>query len=104
MVLLERDANVLSIGMSSGVFVVSYISALRRKDAVIAAEFAVLAGEPCGAALAEYNVARDYIFAWSAVLAVLQYGVMEELYVPPLFLAPNRFPGPSFAPLARPWD
>jgi hypothetical protein len=71
-VFLERYANVLSVGMFPWVFVVSYVSALRRKDAVIAAKFTVLARKPRSAALAEYNVAGDYIFAWSDLLAMLR--------------------------------
>jgi hypothetical protein len=60
---LERYADVLSVGMFPWVFVVSYVTALCRKDAVVAAKFAVLAWEPRSAALAENDVAGDYIFA-----------------------------------------
>lgn len=65
MVFFQRDADELAVWVSVGVFVVSYISAFCSKYAVVPTEFTVLAGEPCCAALSEYNVAGDYVFALS---------------------------------------
>lgn len=65
MIFLQCYANVLSLRMSIRVAVVSYVSRLRSEDAVIAAELAVLARKPCGAALAEYDVAWNDILACS---------------------------------------
>jgi hypothetical protein len=68
-VFLEGDANVLALGVDAWVFVVSNVAGFSGEDAVVASEFAVLAREPCGAALAEDNVAWNYIFAWSGCVS-----------------------------------
>jgi hypothetical protein len=62
MVFLQCYANVLALRVQIRVLVVSNVSRLHGEDAVIAAEFAVLAGKPGCAALAEYNVAGYYVF------------------------------------------
>lgn len=58
---LKHDANVLPLGVLERVLVVLHIARLRREDGVIAADVAVLAGEPERAALAEDDVAWDDI-------------------------------------------
>lgn len=63
MVFLERNTNVLAFRVQSGIPVVPYVTRFGGEDAVVAAEFAVFAGEPRGAALAEDDVAGDHIFA-----------------------------------------
>lgn len=63
MVFFERDADVLSLRMLAWVFVVPYVSGFCCEDAVISSEFAVFAGEPVRATLAEDDV------AWNDVLA-----------------------------------
>lgn len=115
MVLLQRHADVLSLRMQIRVLVVPHISTLRRKDAVVAAELAVLAGKPRRAALAEYDVPGNHIFTYTMNQFVLppktdhqtpaqEHGDADGkvMYLPPLFFAPKRLPGPSFAPFARP--
>lgn len=69
-VLLQRDANVLSFGVQIRVFVVPHVPRLGRKDAVVAAEFAVLAWEPCSAALPENDVAGDYVLAFWCIVSL----------------------------------
>ena len=64
MVLLQCNANVLSLWVLSWVFVISHVPRLGSEDAVIAAEFAVFTGEPRGASLAEDNVSWYHIFSY----------------------------------------
>lgn len=59
----ERNANVLSLWVQPWVPVVPDPAFLCSEDAVVATEFAVFAGIPVGATLAEYDCARDYVFA-----------------------------------------
>jgi hypothetical protein len=75
-VFLECDANVLALRVDAWVFIVADIAGFSCEDAVVAAEFAVLAGEPRSAALAEDDVARNYIFAWSGISYCCRY-IME---------------------------
>ena len=68
MIFLESNANVLSLWVFSRVTVVPYVAGFCGEDTMIATEFAVLAREPRGASLAEDDVSRNYIFAWSELL------------------------------------
>lgn len=69
MVLLEGHANVLALGVLEGILVVSNVSGLSGKDAVIATKFAILAGEPVCSALAEDDVTRDYVLSCASLSA-----------------------------------
>jgi hypothetical protein len=105
MFFLQRNADILPLRMHARILIIPDIPALRRKDAMISSELAVFAGEPCCAALPEDDVAGDYVFACFASKSLAEAKGNGEGYVsiPPLFFAPRRFPGPSLAPLARPW-
>ncbi len=61
--LAERDADVLPFWVQTRVSVVPNPAFLCGEDAVVAPEFAVFAGIPVRAALAEYDCAWDYVFA-----------------------------------------
>jgi len=102
-VLLKSDTNVLAFGVFQRILVVSDITRFGGEDAVITTEFAVLAREPMCAALAKDYVTWDDVFSCTALSATLPNCIFQRRpFVPPLFFAPNRFPGPSLAPLARP--
>lgn len=58
---LKYYADVLAFGVSLGIFVVFHVAGLCSIDCVIATHVAVFAGEPMGAALAEYYVTGDYV-------------------------------------------
>lgn len=93
--------------MFERIAVVTHIASFGSKDTVIASEFAVLAWKPSCAALAKDDIARDHVFTYEQSALVLGSGVPADdaivgLHIPPAFFAPRRFPGPSFAPLARP--
>lgn len=105
---IEGDANVLALGMFERIAVITHVASFSSKDAVITAEFTVLAWKPSCAALAKDDVARDHVFTYEQSALVLGFKVPVDdatvrLHIPPAFFAPRRFPGPSFAPLARPW-
>jgi hypothetical protein len=101
-VFLEGDTDVLPLWVFIRVTVVPYVTRLCSEDAVIAAEFAVLAGEPRRASLPEDDVSWDNILSCYVVSYALSY-FLGRSNIPPLFFAPRRLPGPSLAPLARPW-
>jgi hypothetical protein len=84
---------------------------------VVATEADILAGMPESAALAEDYVAGNDIFVCVRELVSCAWRAQEEddrvgkviigddkmsQNVPPVFFAPNRFPGPFLGPLARP--
>jgi len=97
---------------------------VQAEDCVVAADADVFAGVPLCAALAEDDVAGDDVFVWrsrvswrrvreewwncrrrmSRHLVVLVGRVLlaRIMDVPPVFLAPNRFPAPFLGPFARP--
>ena len=58
---LKNNADVLSLGMSLGVFVVLDVASLRSVDSMISSHRAVLARKPVRASLSEYDVAGDHI-------------------------------------------
>lgn len=57
----KHDADVLLIGIPTGVAVVFYVAGLRGVDGVVAAQCAIVAWEPFRAALAEDDVAWYYV-------------------------------------------
>ena len=59
--LVEDDADVLALGVAGGIPVVLDVAGLEGVDGVVAAETAVLAGVPYGAALLVDDVAGDDI-------------------------------------------
>jgi hypothetical protein len=82
MVFLEGDTNVLSFWVFPRVTIVSYVTRLCSKDAVVATEFAVLAGEPRRASLPENDVSWDDIFSYNNVsLAALTPYLNYQTYL-----------------------
>ena len=63
LIFVENDANVLSLGMFQGIAVVANVAGFYSEYTVVSSEFAVLAGEPGCATLAENYIARDDEFA-----------------------------------------
>lgn len=98
---LKHNADVLSLRVLFGVLVVLDVSAFCRIDSVVSPHRTVVAREPVGAALAEYDVAGDHILLCIR-MSVLSHLVHRLFDIPPDFLAPRRFPGPSFALLTAP--
>lgn len=98
--------------MSHGIAIELHEARLRRVDRVVPPHGAVFTGMPFGATLAEDDVARDHVFLCGGVSDGIAFvKVVEEggkdgkkgEDIPPVFLAPRRFPGLFFGPLARPW-
>jgi hypothetical protein len=58
---LKHNTDILAFWMLEGVFVVFYVAGLSGVDGVIASHAAVVAWKPFRAALAEDDVARDYV-------------------------------------------
>ena len=82
MVFLKGDTNVLSLWVFPWVTVVPDITRLCSKDAVIATEFAVLAGKPRCASLAEDDVSWDNILSCIAVShACLTKRLVDETHL-----------------------
>lgn len=98
---LKHDTDVPSLGMFFRVLVVLDISCLRRIYSVVSPHPTVLTGEPVRAALTEYDVAGDHILSYYQTVS-LSLTQCSNFDLPPLFLAPRRFPGPSFALLTAP--
>lgn len=71
MFLLERNANILSLWVFLGIPVVPYVTRFCGEDAVVSSKFAVLAGEPGGAALAEDDVSWNHILACDVLVSHL---------------------------------
>lgn len=67
MVFLESDTNVLPLWVFIRITVVPYVTRLCSEDAVVAAEFAVLAGKPGCSSLSEDDVSWDDILSYNAV-------------------------------------
>ena len=68
---LKHYTDVLAFRVLEGVFVVFDVAWLSGVDGVVAAHCAVVAGEPFGAALAEDDVAWDYVlFCCFSLLSV----------------------------------
>jgi hypothetical protein len=68
---LKHNTDILTFRVLQGIFVVFYVARLSGVDGVIASHAAVVAGEPFGAALAEDDVARDYVLFCFCSLSVL---------------------------------
>jgi hypothetical protein len=66
-VFLKSDTNVLSLWVLPRVAIVPYVARLCSEDAVIAAKFAILAGEPRCASLPKDDVSWDDILAYNAI-------------------------------------
>jgi hypothetical protein len=77
-VLLESYTNVLAFWVLEGVLVVADVSRLGGKNAVITTKFAVLAGEPMRAALAEDDVARNHVLSCMSPSACSPPTVLRE--------------------------
>ena len=86
---LEYNADVLAFRVLEGIFVVFDVAGLGGVDGVVAAHGAVVAGKPFRAALAEDDVARDYVLfcagrsvsLYFLSLAVCVYLVSCRVYV-----------------------
>ena len=98
----ENYSDVLSFRVLLRILIVFYISALRCIDSVISTHCTVVAWEPVCSALAEYNVARNHILICYRTVSLLLAAAYVISNIPPDFLAPRRFPGPSFALLTAP--
>jgi hypothetical protein len=61
--LVQCHADVLAFRVLARVLVVPHVAGFCCEDAMVAPEFAVFAGEPRGAALAEDDVAGDDVLA-----------------------------------------
>ena len=62
---IERHADVLALGIDSGIAVEFHVAGLKGENCVVAAHAAVVAGKPVRAALAEDDVARDDVLIWN---------------------------------------
>ena len=68
---LEHDTDVLAFRMLERVFVVFYVARLGGVDCVVATHCAVVAWEPFRAALAEDDVAGDYVLFCCVMISLL---------------------------------
>lgn len=78
---LKHYTDVLTFRVLERVFVVFDVAGLSGVDGVVAAHCAVVAGEPFGAALAEDDVAWDYVLFYSSCQSLSCFLSCQYVYV-----------------------
>lgn len=94
----QRNSDELALGVIFQIFVVADVAGLQGKYGMITTHASVFARVPNGSALAVDYHADVHLLAWILVSGIANRGLQWRV-VPVVFLAPNRFPGPSLAPL-----